>query len=155
MEDPVRFDIWAKPTEQERRKALGVLLEQGPYASELALRTQLAAAIREHAWLKLSASVAFSHAQRLSADIQQFTADVAVCQEGWEPGEKSHHCDEHDLYYGGSRGCHICSGFHISQVGSSLLERREWVAAYQAAMTFSRFLTHWLTQLGAMNYRPI
>lgn len=75
-------------------------MEQGLYASELLLRAQLAKAIRERVWLKLSVAVSVSQAHSIVAENRPFTADVAICQAGREPGERSHYCYTHDLYYG-------------------------------------------------------
>ena len=112
MEDPVRFDIYAKARPHAVSAAVRVLMTGGGYASEVAARKAANHSRGEGKHALVAKGIAWSDCKEAVANAGAAFSEFVVMQEGYAPGEAANFCKEHCLYYGGSRGCHVCSGFY-------------------------------------------
>ena len=113
MEDPINFDLWGKPLATERERALDALRSHGSFESELELRKIVQNAIRSNSLMKISGAMGYAEARALAEMVQSTFTECTVYQAGWTPDGVSSYCDKHGLHYGGSLGCHVCSGFYV------------------------------------------
>lgn len=112
MEDPVRFDVWCTPGPSERDQAISDLLSLRPDEGELKLRAELQAAVNSASPLLTAEGLPWNRAQSFLASKPAWALEVHLFQEGRLPTEELHHCDSHNLSYGGVLGCHVCTGFY-------------------------------------------
>lgn len=113
MEDPVRFDVWAKPVGARRRQVLVALRQSRPLESELEVRKALNTALGAGKSVVLAKSLTYSQALQLMGESSTEFSDFDLCQEGYQVEEAQNFCTEHALHFGGCLGCHVCNGFYV------------------------------------------
>jgi hypothetical protein len=86
------------------------LIQAGICERELEARLALNKATTTGARIKLASARTWSEAIAICSDVSWAT-DFAVCQQLVEPGELEY-CELHQLLYGGSLGCHVCTGVY-------------------------------------------
>ena len=112
MEDPIRFDVYAKFTELPSAAAVAHLVSSRVYASELEARKAINRSTRSGEHVVIARGQGWSGALVLARSLPT-SADPRVTQEGYSPSELPHYCDKHSLHYGGCLGCHICGADYV------------------------------------------
>lgn len=112
MEDPIRFDIYAKAMPHAVAAAIGVLMTEGAYPSEVTARKAANHSRGEGNPIRIARGVIWARCKDVIANAEAAFSEFMVMQEGYAPGEAANFCEKHRLYYGGSLGCHVCSGFY-------------------------------------------
>ncbi|MDB5310212.1 MAG: hypothetical protein JWO38_4414 [Gemmataceae bacterium] len=114
MENPVRFDIWTvvRPGAAAEAFADSLLLNRN--LPEPEARRQVSRSSREGAFVRLAGGVPWSHVLRVRDAPPAWTGELRCYQEGYSPADPpAGYCPEHDLYFGGCLGCHVCTGFFV------------------------------------------
>jgi hypothetical protein len=115
MEDPVRFDLWVVVRPGAAAGAVADLLRLDPPLPEVEVRRRVSRSWREVAFIPLATGVSWSQVLAMRAAPPTWAADLRCFQEGYSPGNPSSgYCPEHDLYFGGCLGCHVCTGFFVA-----------------------------------------
>ena len=112
MEEPIRFDVWAKIIPAQRKDALAAIRAQKVYLYESELRKALDNALRTGKPVRVAKSLSFSAVESFIRD-SKWLAEPMLCQESFLPSEASGFCEKHNLHFGGCLGCHVCSGFYV------------------------------------------
>jgi len=112
MEDPIRFDVWAKIAPSAREDALAALRANGVYVSEIELRKAVSESIRNDALVKVAKYLPLSTAENIMAN-SAWLSEPRLYQEGYSDSEKAQFCPKHELHFGGCLGCHICRNFYV------------------------------------------
>lgn len=113
MEDPIRFDVYAKISGATTPSLISVLMASKGYGSELHVRKTLNRSRHDGEHVLVGKSLSWSEARRLIATPLPFE-DPCVTQEGYSPSECDHYCAKHSLHHSGCLGCHVCSGFYVA-----------------------------------------
>jgi len=113
MEDPIRFDVWAKVIPEQRDAAIVTIRAQNIYNSEIELRKAINDAIRDSNLLQVARALSLSSALTFIEKSSQCFKEHTFCQESWAPSTDSEYCGKHNLHFGGCLGCHVCNGFYV------------------------------------------
>ncbi|MES2572875.1 MAG: hypothetical protein V4710_22820 [Verrucomicrobiota bacterium] len=112
MEDPIRFDIYAKALPHAVAAAVTIMVAEGAYPSEIAARKAANHSRSEGKHTLIARSIAWASCKEAMDNAEIAFSEFMVMQEGYAPGEAANFCKEHRIHYSGSLGCHICSGFY-------------------------------------------
>ncbi|HYG36689.1 MAG TPA: hypothetical protein VEC99_17980 [Clostridia bacterium] len=113
MEDPIRFDTWARITAGQREVLIQFLQNSFPDRPAVELRKRANDAVRGAAIL-IAQHVTWARVSRmLSRDLELFS-EISVYQEGYGPSDCSHRrsCPIHNVFYSGVLGCPVCGEFY-------------------------------------------
>src|SRR5437016_5669787 len=112
MEDPVRFDLWVRVAPGRHSQATCYLADHCPELSRpVILRTTKASAV-DGAWALAGKAMTWSAVQEFRNEPPDWSMEHRIYQEGYGPTDvEAEHCREHDLFFGGCLGCHVCGGF--------------------------------------------
>lgn len=113
MEDPIRFDVWATVRPGSHKNAVHDIVNAGSELTELEIRNQVNRSARDGKPILVLRSLGWSRAKAIREKPASWMRDVLVYQEGEGPrlGDTSF-CKNHNLYYAGVLGCHVCTGFY-------------------------------------------
>ena len=112
MEDPTRFDVWARVTSPYPSTAGAWLQELRPELSLLEAKRILARSVAASEPVLLLESWAWSQARGFRDSPPSWLTDVALTQGGLPRHRRGHFCAIHRLHYAGCLGCHVCNHFH-------------------------------------------
>ena len=112
MEDPVKFDVFACVIPGRTDDAVAHFRKVGVYDNELAIRKEVNRFTTRNEPIKILGSVSWSRAKS-SEDEFSWARNILLYQEGYRPNDETAYCIQHNLFYGGVLGCHVCSGFYV------------------------------------------
>jgi len=119
MEDPTRTDIWGQIRKGFIKEAVEFLGESRPILSKLEVRKQVNSSIMEGKRILVIEKVGWKKAQQIYFGSPEWLFNLLLLQEDYSPQEfetlpkHKNYCSVHHFYFGGCRGCHICSGFFV------------------------------------------
>lgn len=116
MEDPVRFDIWCVVIPGHANEATDAIRRSTPNRREIDVRLDVNRSIVHGLPIRVHSGVAWQVATTFRGALPRWVVSCKICQEEWTPDDKSlHYCGQHDFYYGGVLGCHVCTGFYVAE----------------------------------------
>jgi hypothetical protein len=119
MEDPGGFDLWARVLRGAMRQAAPLLAEWRPELTPLALHRELNRSKVNSELILIARRLTWSQAQHFRQSPPSWACDIKLFQEDYGPGDWDepnpyrNYCAVHRYYYGGSEGCHVCSGCYL------------------------------------------
>ena len=119
MEDPCRFDVWAQIIRGAAHDAALFVSEWRHSLTPLELRREINRSMVQGEAILIASRVTWSQAQHIRDTPPSWASEIGVYQENYGPKDFAHpmrfrgHCKSHDLFYGGSLGCHVCNGFFV------------------------------------------
>jgi hypothetical protein len=119
MEDPGGFDMWARVLRGASGEAASFIAESRPELSPLKLHCELNRSKVNGELILIARRLTWSQAQHLRQSPPTWACEIKLFQEDYGPGDWDeltpyrNYCIAHDYYYGGCRGCHVCSGFYL------------------------------------------
>ena len=111
MEDQIKFDAYAIVEPSERNEAVGSLIESSIYSSEIEVRKSVMKSCSSSSLILIAQSLSWSEINKIVKSYT-WTDIVDFYQEGYLPDKTNSYCKNHNLYYGGIFGCHVCKGFY-------------------------------------------
>lgn len=114
-EDPIHFDIWGIVRKGANEKAVQWMLTAKTWPSLLEIRKAANLSTTKHQSIRIVRFITWSDVTNLRKDTPEWLESFEVFQEGYTPFDKAKisYCSDHDLYYGGVCGCHVCTGFFV------------------------------------------
>ena len=113
MEDPIRFDVWAKIIPAQRGDALAAIGAQKVFPSEIELRKAINNALRTKGFIQVAKALAYAPALDFIKHSADFLSQPTLFQEGYGPNNRTAYCEKHNVHFGGCLGCHVCRGFYV------------------------------------------
>jgi hypothetical protein len=111
MEDPIRFDVYGRASDNNIDATTKMLMKSSAYPSELSARKAANHSRMEGSHILLASAQTWTAVQVLMASSGPFN-ELKIMQEGYGPADETSFCTEHKLFYGGCLECHVCSGFY-------------------------------------------
>jgi hypothetical protein len=113
LEDPTPFDLWAAVSPDKTPLAIELLQRAWPNASRLSVLKAVRRSAFDPSFIPVSNMLGWGESQALKRDWEE-VGQVRIYQSGYGPTDEQrlHHCDEHQLFYGGIFGCHVHRGHH-------------------------------------------